>query len=284
MKLSELEKRAHQCRELMLRVEPLILAGYSATPGNDPERLSHLTLESKKNFRDLVTKYDRQVEEAILGELTKLFPGEAIVGEESTSSSASDPKKTAKQTEYFWTVDPIDGTTNFARAYPFFCSTLACLKWNPDGSTSPLVAVTFNPVSKELFWAIKGGGSWLGRERLRVSPVENLQQSLLTTGFASLRSTEDNKSFELFKKLTHDTLGVRRDGSAALDMAYVAAGRIDAYWEWGLSPWDLAAGQLLVEEARGRVTKHQGQAFDLFDGEVLASNSTLHKTIIEKLI
>jgi myo-inositol-1(or 4)-monophosphatase len=280
---AELEKRAHQCRDLMLRMEGLLLKGFSWSPGSDPERQADMSLESKKSFRDLVTKYDRMVEEALLSELHTLFPAEAVVGEESTAQSQADPKKTAQGSEYFWLVDPIDGTTNFSRAYPFFCSTLALSRWNADGTATPVVGVTFNPVSKELFWSFKGGGAWLGRERLRVSSVVEMQSALLTTGFASLRAFEDLKSFELFSRLTQETLGVRRDGSAALDMAYVASGRIDAYWEWGLSPWDLAAGVLLVEEASGQVTKHFGQRFDLFDGEVLATNSVLHPKLLERL-
>ncbi len=283
MKSTELEKRVSECRELMLRVEGLLMKGFSWTPGSDPARVSELATESKKSFRDLVTKYDRLVEEALLSELSRLFPGESIVGEESIASSQNDPKKIAQKSPLFWTVDPIDGTTNYSRAYPFFCSTLALSQWNADGSCSPLLAVTFNPVSREMFWAIKGGGAWLNRERLKVSPVKNMEQCLLTTGFASLRSTEDLKSFELFSKLTQKTLGVRRDGSAALDMAYVACGRIDAYWEWGLAPWDLAAGVLLVEEAQGKVTKHNGQAFDVFDGEVLATNGLIHQELIQAI-
>jgi len=283
MNSSQLEKRSLECRQIMMRMKPLLLEGYSASPGNDPLRQNELKLESKKSFRDLVTKFDRQIEAALLSELSKLYPLESIVGEEDTAQLGSDPRAAAKKSQHFWVVDPIDGTTNFARAYPFFCSTIALLEWQPDGSTLPLLGITYNPVSDEMFWAFRGGGAWLNRERMRVTTIRQLEQSLLTTGFASLRSTEDPRCFELFSSLTSQTLGVRRDGSAALDMAYVAAGRIDAYWEWGLSAWDIGAGWILVQEAGGQVTKHGGQIFDVFDGEVLASNATLHQTMIEKL-
>jgi myo-inositol-1(or 4)-monophosphatase len=281
----DLERRVKQASELMLRMESLLLEGYSATPGSDPARRGGLAIQTKKSYRDLVTLYDQKVEAAILDELHRLFPGEVVIGEEAASGSKESPKELAKKAEYFWVVDPIDGTTNYARAYPFFCSTLSLLKWQPDGrSAQPLLGVTFNPVNKELFWTYQGGGAWLNRSRLKVSQVTELQEALFITGFASLRSTDDMKSFERFANLTTQSLGVRRDGSAALDLAYVACGRVDAYWEWGLAPWDIATGSLLVQEAGGFVTKHSGQVFDIFDGEILASNKEIQKTLIEKLI
>ncbi len=279
-----LERRIDLCKELLRRLDGLLLEGYSPTPGSDHRRLASLGIETKKSYRDLVTHFDKKVEAAIFEDLTKLFPGEKVIGEEAASTETRSPRELAKDSEYFWLVDPIDGTTNYARAYPFFCTTLALLRWNASGEAETLLGLTYNPVAKEMFWATRGGGAWLNRDRLRVSHVQDLRESLLITGFASTRSTNETKSFERFSKLTMETLGVRRDGSAALDLAYVSCGRVDAYWEWGLAPWDIAAGSLLVSEAGGHVSKHSGQAFDIFEGEILASNQNLQKILAEKLL
>ncbi|MEO5669014.1 MAG: inositol monophosphatase family protein [Bdellovibrionota bacterium] len=271
--------RNQEAQRIVLSLRPLLLEGYSPTPGASRRELG---TSAKTSFRDIVTVYDRRVEDALLEKLTLSFPGEAIIGEESTSSLKIHPRDQAQGKHGFWLLDPIDGTTNFSRSYPFFCCTIAFVERTPSG-LQVQTAVTYNPVSGELFHAARTHGAWLGRERLHVSAVDNPQEALLTTGFASLRSTEDHKSFHLFKSLTEQTLGVRRDGSAALDLAYVAAGRIDSYWEWGLSAWDIAAGTLLVQEAGGFVTRHDGTSLDLFEGEILSSNSRLHKWLIHKI-
>ena len=271
--------RSQEAQKIILSLRPLLLEGFSPTPG---ATLRKLDTVSKTSFRDIVTVYDKRVEEALLEKLAKSFPGETFIGEESSAALKKHPRDQAQGKSGFWLLDPIDGTTNFSRSYPFFCCTMSYVERTPSG-LQVQSAVTFNPVSGEIFHAARGQGAWLGRDRLHVSAVENPQEALLTTGFASLRSHEDHKSFHIFKNLTEETLGVRRDGSAALDLAYVAAGRIDAYWEWGLSAWDISAGTLLVEEAGGFVTRHDGSGVDLFEGEILSSNSRLHKWLIHKI-
>jgi myo-inositol-1(or 4)-monophosphatase len=271
--------RSQEAQRILLSLRPLLLEGYSSTPGASSMPLG---TTAKSSFRDLVTIYDKHVEDALIKKLSLSFPGELLIGEESCSETKSHPRDLAEGKTAFWLMDPIDGTTNFSRSYPFFCSTIAFVERTQLGPEVQ-VAVTLNPVSGEIFHAARGQGAWLDRERLRVSSVNSPQEALLTTGFASLRSTEDLSSFKLFTQLTQETLGVRRDGSAALDLAYVAAGRIDAYWEWGLSAWDVAAGALFVEEAGGTVTRHDGTSLDLFEGEILSSNSQLHKWLIHKI-
>jgi myo-inositol-1(or 4)-monophosphatase len=276
---ADLVSRGQELQRILLSLRPLLLEGFSWTPGSTQRNLNTV---SKTSFRDIVTIYDKRVEDALLEKLSKSFPGETLIGEESTAASKIHARDQAAGKSSFWVLDPIDGTTNFSRSYPFFCCTAAFVESTANGHEVK-VSATFNPVSGEMFHAARGHGAWLGRDRMHVSAVENPQEALLTTGFASLRSTEDHKSFAIFKKLTEQTLGVRRDGSAALDLAYVAAGRIDSYWEWGLSAWDIAAGVLLVEEAGGFVTRHDGAGLDLFAGEILSSNSRLHKWLIHKI-
>jgi len=280
--LPELQSRLEEAKNILVSAKDLLLEGFSWTPGSDPARNRDLGISTKSNFHDLVTIYDKKVEAHIVDKLSKSFSGELIIGEEGTAAQSKSAREQAEGAPCFWVLDPIDGTTNFSRSYPFFCSTLAFLIHNGQ-RFEPIVAATFNPVSGELFSAFKGGGSWLGRQKLQVSSVENPHEALLTTGFASLRHSEDKSCFDIFSDITSQTLGVRRDGSAALDLAFLAAGRIDGYWENGLSAWDISAGTLLVEEAGGLVTRHDGDQIDLFDGEILSSNDRLHKWLMNKI-
>lgn len=278
---NELLARLEQCQSLMRSLKPLLLEGYRINPGADTTR--ELSTENKTSFSDIVTVYDKRVEKSIAESLRKLFPGELIIGEEDTSDSNVHPEKACENVDLAWVIDPIDGTTNYSRSYPFFCSTLSMIERAENGWT-PTIGVTFNPVSDELFYAAKNQGAWVNNHQLKTSSVESEKEALLTTGFASLRADPKNKKFlNVFKNLTTQTLGVRRDGSAALDLAYVAAGRIDAYWESGLSVWDVAAGILLVEEAGGNVTHHDGKPRNIFSGEILSSNSRLHKWLLNKI-
>ncbi len=274
-----LSHRSQEAQKILLSLRPLLMEGFSWAPGSSSRAMGTST---KTSFRDLVTVYDKRVEEALLEKLAHSFPGEPVIDEESTAALNVHARELAQGKDAFWILDPIDGTTNYSRSYPFFCSTIAFVE-RKGINFEVQTAATYNPVTDELFHAARGQGAWLGRQRLKVSAVTQPQEALLTTGFASLRSTEDLSPFQLFTQLTQETLGVRRDGSAALDLAYVAAGRIDGYWEWGLSAWDIAAGALLVEEAGGVVTQHDGSSLDLFKGEILSSNSWLHKWLIHKI-
>lgn len=283
MKSSDLLNRRNEVEKILRSATSLLLEGYSANPGADTQRAARLNATAKSSFRDIVTEYDKKVELYLTEMLQKSFPGESIVGEEDTATHSGSIRDRCQDLSGFWIIDPIDGTTNFSRAYPFFCSTIAFVAKNEQGIFEPQVGVTFDPVHGEVFAASKGGGAWLGREKMSVTSIAEPKEALLTTGFARERHKSEDIPFELFKKLTKLTLGVRRDGAAALDLAYVACGRTDAYWESGLAPWDTAAGILLIQEAGGRVTHLDGQPYDIFSGEVLATNSFLHKWVQENL-
>lgn len=280
---AELSARLELTKNILLSAKDLLLEGFSWTPGSDLSRQQKLAIDTKSNFQDLVTIYDKKVEQHLIHEMNKIFPGEIIIGEESSALNKLSPTEQSQLSDALWVIDPIDGTTNFSRSYPFFCSTISFLMRNSSSVFEPVVGATFNPVSGELFSAFKNGGAWLGRQQLKVSQLENPQSALFTTGFASLRKAPNHRCFEVFSKITHQSLGVRRDGSAALDLAYLAAGRIDGYWEENLSVWDIAAGSLLVQEAGGIVTHHDGKPIDLFQGEILSSTPRLHKWLINKL-
>jgi len=216
---------------------------------------------------DLVTESDRRSEELVVARLQKQFPDHGIVAEEGA--------RTAGRTKYCWHVDPLDGTTNFAHGYPCFAVSLGLVE---DGE--PIVGVVFNPVANELFTAVRGEGAFLNEHRIRVSPVEKLAHSLVATGFPThLRKKSSN--MEYYWQFTLRTHGVRRDGSAALDLCSVACGRFDAYWEFGLSSWDTAAGVLLVKEAGGMVTDLAGQPYRLGGPSLIATNGHIHGELQE---
>lgn len=279
----ELQKRIETCLSWLPQLRALMLEGYSQTPGS--RGLAHLKTQNKSSFSDLVTIYDPVVEKWLCEKLQTHFPNEAIIGEESTSEGKIDLRSFTKDKELFWVIDPIDGTTNFSRSYPFFCSTWSLLLRKENSELESVLALTYDPTRDEAFYAVKGQGAWLNRQQIKCSPVQDPREALLTTGFASLRQKTCGKEevFSLFETLTQETLGVRRDGAAALDMAYVACGRIDAYWEQGLSIWDIAAGTLLIKEAGGRVTRRDGDQVDLFDGEIVSGNDFLHKWLLNKI-
>jgi len=239
-----------------------------------------LLAEEKSGPNDLVTKYDKEVEELITRKIEQRYPGEFILGEESFTEN----EILKKDQPLMWVIDPIDGTTNFYKNYPFFCSTTSIII-NNNGKWAPVLAATWDPTRDEMFSAIKGGGAFLNGQKINCSKNDSFERGLFTTGFASSRGNpSETKSYELFVDITRKTLGVRRDGAAALDLAYVAAGRTDGYWESNLSPWDLAAGALLVDEAGGICSQLNGDApWDPFSGEIIACNPRLHKRLLNEL-
>ena len=216
---------------------------------------------------DLVTEADSAAEKEVLAVLRRHLPDHAILAEESGSLGT--------QTDgLLWAVDPLDGTTNYTHQYPFCGCSVGLLI---DGK--PAVGAIFDPVHNHLFRAAKGLGATCNREPIGVSSTASLAESLLVTGFAyDRRETIDNNYAE-FCHLTHLTQGVRRGGAASIDLAYVACGRLDGYWERGLSPWDLAAGVILVEEAGGRVTAYDQAPFDIESGRILATNGKVHSEL-----
>jgi myo-inositol-1(or 4)-monophosphatase len=224
---------------------------------------------------DLVTVADRTVEKLIRGRLREAFPAHGVYGEEGT--------RDRMEGEYRWYVDPLDGTTNFAHGFPQFCVSLglehrpAALAPDQDGTIE--AAVIYDPMRDELFTAERGRGAWLNGKRIAVSRIPDLAESLISTGFPS-RKRHDSPNIHFYHEFTLRSHGVRRAGSAALDLAWTACGRVEAFWEFNLNPWDTAAGILLVTEAGGRVSDFAGGPFRLDSREVLASNGLIHDELV----
>jgi myo-inositol-1(or 4)-monophosphatase len=220
---------------------------------------------------DLVTEADRASEALIVARLRAAFPEHGIYGEEGTRSGL--------ESEFRWYVDPLDGTTNFAHGFPVFCVVLGCEQRRPglaaDEDGEMVAGVIYDPLRDEMFSAAKSEGATLNGRAIRVSKAEALQESLVATGFPSQKRHE-SPNVHFYQEFTLRSHGVRRAGSAALDLAYVACGRLDAYWEFKLNPWDTSAGYLLVEEAGGKVTHFDGGKFTLDSVEVLATNGLIH--------
>jgi myo-inositol-1(or 4)-monophosphatase len=219
---------------------------------------------------DLVTEADHASEALILSRIRSAYPDCAILSEESGAS--------ANQSAAIWIVDPLDGTTNFAHGLPIFCVTLALVVDNVLE-----VGVTFDPLCDELYIAQRGQGAFLNGERLQVSSAATLDRALLVTGFPYDRRTNPNNNIRQFANFLLRAQGVLRLGSAALDLGAVAAGRVDGYWEARISPWDVAAGALLVTEAGGQVTLPDGSPLDLFARQIVASNGLIQNAMIAVL-
>lgn len=217
---------------------------------------------SYKRPSDLVTDADRRSEALIVERLRSYFPKHGIVAEEGSGQKTD--------SDYCWYVDPLDGTTNFAHGFPMFCVTLG-LAYRGE----IIAGVVYDSIHEELFTAERGAGAYLNNKRIHVSKTENLAESLLATGFPPFANNHDLniRYYHRFTMLSH---GIRRAGSAALDLCSVAAGRFEAFWELKLNPWDKAAGALLVTEAGGKVSDLSGGAFNLLGNEVFASNGLIH--------
>ncbi len=219
---------------------------------------------------DLVTEADRASEALIKGRLGEAFPEHGIYGEEGTRERMGG--------EFRWYVDPLDGTTNFAHGFPVFCVVLGCerrragLREDEDGEM--VAGVIYDPLRDECFTAERGGGAWLNGRRVSVSKTKKLQESLTATGFPS-QKRHASPNVHFYQEMTLRSHGVRRAGSAALDMAYVACGRLDGFWEFKLNPWDTSAGYLLIEEAGGTVTRFDGGKFRLDSREVMGTNGLI---------
>jgi myo-inositol-1(or 4)-monophosphatase len=221
---------------------------------------------------DLVTNADKASEAVILEIFNRHLPQHAILSEESGEFGNQDNK-------YLWAIDPLDGTTNFAHQYPVFAVSIGLLI---DGI--PQVGVIYDPFHNELFRAAMGLGATRDRRKISVSNTNELSKSLLVTGFAyDRRETSDNNYAE-FCHFTHLTQGVRRSGSASLDLAHVACGRVDGYWERGISPWDMAAGIIILREAGGKVTAYDNSPLNIASGRILATNGRIHNTVSQELM
>jgi len=225
-----------------------------------------VAFELKGEF-DLVTEADRASEKLVVDKLRLYFPSHAIVAEEGGGQAGT--------SEYRWYVDPLDGTTNFAHSFPAFNVTLGL-----ERAGEMIAGVIYDPVRQEMFTAERGAGAYLNHRRIRVSNTGRLAESLASTGFPS-RKRHHNVNIHFYYQLAMASHGVRRTGSAALDLAYVACGRLDFFWEFGLKPWDQAAGTLLVREAGGATSDINGQPLSLTESDhVLADNGALHDEVL----
>ena len=222
----------------------------------------------KKGLRDLVTEVDLQSEAWIVSKILNKWPEHSILAEEGGTSHTS-----LKDSTFRWIIDPLDGTTNYAHGYPFFSVSIAL-----EISGVLAVGCVYNPIAGELFSARRGGGAFLNGERIRVSSEKKLSNSLVCTGFSYNRD-KILKNLALFHQIMLEARAVRRDGSAALDLCYVACGRFEAFWEISLNPWDIAGGLLIVQEAGGVVSHFDETACGVSGEEILASNEYVHKEI-----
>jgi len=251
----------------------LEVARQAARAGAEPLRRLFGQLEhirTKGEAGNLVTEADLAAESAVLTVLERETPHFPVLAEESGRRGG--------QGDLEWCVDPLDGTTNYAHSYPLFCTSVG-LCWRGQ----PLLGALAAPGLEQLYWAAPGLGSWCNGSRLAVSACPSLEQALLVTGFAYDRRSRLDNNYAEFAWFTHRSQGVRRGGSVALDLAFVAAGKLDGIWERGLSPWDLAAGAVLVEQAGGVVSAYDGSAFAIDSGRILACGATLQPALIEGL-
>ncbi len=222
----------------------------------------------KKGDIDLVTEADLASEKLITEKIRSYYPKHSILAEESGEALIDG------EVVWKWIIDPLDGTTNYAHGYPCWCVTLA-LEQNGE----IVVGITFDPTRDELFAAEKGNGATLNGRKIRVSDTEKLSDALIVTGFP-YNFKEKQDFAEHLNKFLYYSRGVRRDGSAAIDMAYTACGRFDGFWEEGLNPWDVAAGVLLIEEAGGRVSYYDGAEFSIYAPPICASNGLIHTEML----
>ena len=228
------------------------------------------TIEVKTDIVDLVTNVDKASDALITQLLRTQFPTHQIIAEESAISG--------QPSDYRWYIDPIDGTTNFAHSFPHFAVSIALAH-----QTQMIIGVVYDPLRDELFCAARGDGATLNGRPIRVSPTPQLDQSLVLTGFPYDRRKRSEYYLRFYQAFMLRTQGVRRCGSAALDLCYVASSRADAFWEWRLHPWDTAAGSLIVEEAGGKMSDFSGQLFDIAGEQTLASNGQVHAEMVEVL-
>jgi len=225
----------------------------------------------RKGRIDLVTEYDRRSEALLLEEIARRFPDHAVLAEESGLHEASGAPVR-------WLIDPLDGTTNFAHNYPFFAVSVGA-----ESNGTLIAGAIYDPVRDEMFSAAAGRGASRNGAPIRVSEIARLEDALLVTGFPYDVRERPREALRVFEAFLVRAQGLRRDGSAALNLCYLAMGRFDGFWEASLSPWDMAAGVLIVREAGGTVTRYDGSAFQLDQRQILASNGRLHPEMMEAL-
>lgn len=231
------------------------------------EHISH-----KVDSGDLVTEADKESEACIIGYLEEQFSDHGFLGEEGGL-------RASHSQEFLWAVDPLDGTTNYTHSYPMVAVSIGLIFRG-----SPVVGVVYNPITHELFQAARGLGTTLNHKAIQVSATSDLKKCLLGTGFAYDRQRNPDTNYAEFCHMTHISQGVRRAGAAALDLAYVAAGRLDGYWEHGIKVWDMAAGIVLVEEAGGKISDYNKGQLDIESGRIVATNGVIHDILCEEIL
>lgn len=234
------------------------------------ERYGRLRIVEHKGVNDLVTDADRAAEEAIVAVIRGRFADHDILAEEADHGRGGGQVR--------WIIDPLDGTTNFSRQFPWFAVSIGV-----ERQGELILGAVFNPCSGEFFLAEKGQGAFLGDKPIRVSSIHSLSEAFLATGFPYDRKSSAANNYQNFIAFQQRAFACRRAGSAALDLAYTAAGRFDGYWELKLKPWDVAAGALLVAEAGGRLSDFAGGPLDIHGKEMLASNGLIHEAMVEVL-
>ncbi len=223
-----------------------------------------------KRGAGIVTEADKSAEQYLLNKIYRKYPESSIITEESGEFVGSHDLK--------WIIDPLDGTSNYAHGYGWYCVSIGLYV---EGKG--IAAVVYHPTLKELFYTERSKGVFVNDRRVKVSNTNRLETSLLSTGFYYSKGKELAREMKIFQSLNEKVLGVRRPGAAALDLAYVASGRFDGFWERGLAPWDVAAGLLMVTEAGGTITNYSGQVTSIFGVEVVASNKKLHRRLLNAI-
>jgi len=244
--------------EIAKKLCDIIVEGGKIIKENHYKGITGISLKARNDY---VTDTDKSVEKFVKEELGKYFPNVPLLTEEVLSNSTGKEKK-------FFCLDPLDGTNNFVHQIPIFCSSIALVE---DGE--PVIGVVFDPIHDELFFAEKGEGAFLNGEKIKTSKKSKIDEAFIATGFPFRERGRVSEYLHGFEKVINATGGIRRCGAAAIDLCYTAAGRFDAFWEFGLKPWDIAAGKVIVKEAGGAVYDVYGGKLDLFKGDILAAST-----------
>ena len=234
---------------------------------------SGTTIISYKSRTDIVTDADRASEDFLVSRIAERYPSHAIIAEEGSRKEADG--------DYLWYIDPLDGTNNFAHGLPFFCISIGVYSLSDK---AVIAGVVYNPFLDEMFAAVRGSGAFLNGERIHVSSLDDIGVSLVATGFPYDKAVSPDNNLREFHRILPEIQGTRRMGSAAIDLSYIACGRLDGYWEPKLKPWDMAAGSLIVEEAGGRVSRYDGSRFDPEYPEIVASNGKIHDRLVSLIM
>ncbi|MCX7770971.1 MAG: inositol monophosphatase [Proteobacteria bacterium] len=255
-------------------IDPLTVAIESAHLSGNliKEKIGNILKEevNQKSFSDFVTKVDLESEKTIITNIKKYFPNHQIMAEESA--------KDYKKSKYLWIIDPLDGTTNFIHGFPFIAISIALMY-----KGELIIGVIYDPLRNETFYTEKGSGAFLNGKKIKVSGTKEPNSSLIATGFPFRNKQYIENYVKIFQQMLYSVNDLRRAGAAAIDLAYVACGRVDGFFEYALSPWDIAAGTILIKEAGGVVSDFEGKDNYLLTGNILAGNPLIHKFLSDKL-